>query len=89
MCVAGAGVGAPRARVGHKGEGPLLVLNTRRLELLLGLAYRGDLRVGVDDAGDALVVDMSALARELLNDRNALLLGLVGCACMGGGGGSG
>ena len=47
------------ARVGHEGEGADLVLGALGLQVLLGLANPGDLGVGVDNGGDAVVVDVN------------------------------
>lgn len=66
-----------RPRVGHEGELADLVLDTVRLELLLGLADPGDFRMSVDDGGNCAVVDVTVTGVEILSGRNALLLGLV------------
>mmetsp|Transcript_21198 Transcript_21198/g.50243 ORF Transcript_21198/g.50243 Transcript_21198/m.50243 type:complete len:262 (+) Transcript_21198:120-905(+) len=66
-----------RARVGHERELADLVLDARRLCLILRHANVGHLREGVDHAGDRLVVDVAVLARDVFNDGDALLLRLV------------
>ena len=58
------------------GIGEHLVLDALLLALLLGQAHRGNLGVGVDDEGHVVVVDMAALASQLLHARNAILLSL-------------
>src|SRR5690606_34358045 len=47
------------------------------LEVLLGLAYPGDLRGGVDDPGDGVHVDVARLPSDGLGHRDPLLGGLV------------
>ena len=47
------------ARVGHEWEGANLVLGALGLQILLGLANPCDLGVGVDDGGNAVVVDVN------------------------------
>src|SRR5690606_3946540 len=68
----------PRAAVGDEVEAPHVVLDARGLQLLLGLADAGDLRVGVHDAGDGVVVDVAHAGRDALDAGDALFLGLVG-----------
>lgn len=65
-------------RVGHEGELADLVLDALSLEVLLVLTDGGDLRVGVDDTGDGVVVDVAVLASHDLDSGNTFLLGLVG-----------
>src|SRR5439155_10457983 len=48
------------------------------LHLLVGQADAGDLRPGVDDAGDGVVIDVTRLAGQSLREGDALVLGLVG-----------
>ena len=48
-------------------------LDSRRLELLLSLADRSNLRVGVDDRGDRVIVDGSVLSCDGLRHVNTLL----------------
>ena len=48
------------------------------LGLLLGQADAGDLGHGVDDRRDDVVVHDAGLAGDILGDRNAFVLGLVG-----------
>src|SRR5256886_9392097 len=55
----------------------LLVLAAARLDLLLGEADPGDLRRGIDDRGDHLVVDLAEAAGDQVRDHHALLLALV------------
>jgi len=63
--------------VGGKGEVADAVLYAGLLQLVLGLAHPGDLRVCVHNGGDGVVVDVSVAASELLRHRDTLLLGLV------------
>src|SRR5690606_15214614 len=48
------------------------------LELLLGLAHPGQLRLGVDDPGDGVQVDVAGQAGDQLGHRDAFLEALVG-----------
>mmetsp|Transcript_135391 Transcript_135391/g.289483 ORF Transcript_135391/g.289483 Transcript_135391/m.289483 type:complete len:421 (+) Transcript_135391:164-1426(+) len=69
---------ALRTRVGHKAELTLLELDALGLQLLLRLPDPSHLRVGIDDGGHAVVVEMRRLARgQILRDQAALVLGLV------------
>ena len=45
--------------VGHEWEGANLVLGALGLQVLLSLADPGDFGVGVDDGGDAVVVNVN------------------------------
>merc|ERR1719433_575458 len=64
--------------VGGKWELAHCVLHTLGLEVLLVLADPGDLRVGVDDAGNAVVVDVDWTSDHALAGDDGLVLGLVG-----------
>ena len=64
------------ARVGREREVTDVVLDALLLELVLALAHRGDLRERVDNTRDGVVVHVAGEARERLDARNALLLGL-------------
>jgi len=66
-----------RARVGREGVLADLVLHARGRELLLGLADPRDLRVRVHDRRDRVVVDVPVPRLDVLDRRDALLLGLV------------
>ena len=65
------------AAVGGEREFADLVGDAGGLQLLLGLADRGDLRAGVDHVRDDVVVHVAGLAGEDFGDRDALVLGLV------------
>ena len=65
------------AAVGGERELADVVGDAGRLQLLLGLADRGDLREGVDHVRDHVVVHVAGLAGEDFGDRDALVLGLV------------
>ena len=56
---------------------PTLYVDARRLQLLLGLADRGDFRAGIDDAGNDVVIHMPRLAGQHFGQRHAFILGLV------------
>src|SRR5690606_28080311 len=71
------GVHGARPAVRHEGELADAVGDAGRLQFLLGASDAGDLRRGVDDARHRLVVDVAALAGQVLGDGDALLLGLV------------
>jgi hypothetical protein len=45
--------------IGDEWELSNVVLDSRSFDILLSLADPSDLRVGVDDGGDSLVVDMA------------------------------
>lgn len=64
--------------VGSKGELSNVVLNTSCLEVLLCLSYPGNLRVGVDDGRDTVVVDVTVTRFEVFNSSDTLFLSLVG-----------
>ena len=64
-------------RVCREGELANLVLDTRSLELLLGLADPSNLRVGVHNRGNSLVVDVAVTLADVLNSGTSLLFGLV------------
>lgn len=66
------------AGVGSEGEGSDAVLATGSLDLLLGLANPGSLRVSVHDGRNGAVVDVAVSALDVLNGGDTLLLGLVG-----------
>src|SRR3546814_10981695 len=68
---------AARAAVGRERKFAHPVLDPGLLELLLRLADRGDLRRGIDDAGNRVIVDMARLAGKHLRADCALVLGLV------------
>mmetsp|Transcript_25000 Transcript_25000/g.54508 ORF Transcript_25000/g.54508 Transcript_25000/m.54508 type:complete len:257 (-) Transcript_25000:1017-1787(-) len=67
----------PGAGVGGEGEGTNAVRDACLLELFLGLADGGNLGIGVDNAGDGVVVDVAGVAGNGFHGGNALLLGLV------------
>jgi hypothetical protein len=73
----GVGVGLG-ARVGAEGEGASLVLDAGLLELSLVLADPGDFGVGVHDARDGAVVDVTVVLGDVLDGGDSLFLGLVG-----------
>ena len=54
-----------------------LVFDAGLLQLLLGLADRGDFRAGVNDTGNDVVVHMARLAGNDLGHRDALVFSLV------------
>ena len=60
-----------------EGERSFLERDTLCLQLLAGLPDRRDLRIGVDDVGDRVVVDMSPARSDELRDGNALFFRLV------------
>src|SRR2546430_4052336 len=66
-----------RPATGEEREHAGLVLAAARLDLLLGEADPGDLRRGIDDRGDHLVVDLAEAAGDQVRDHHALLLALV------------
>src|SRR5262249_21357788 len=63
--------------VGAKLKDAALVFDARRLQLLLGLANCGDFRLGVDDAGDRVVIYVAIAGDNVLDAGHALVLGLV------------
>ena len=65
------------SRVGTEWEDTLSVWNTSLLQFFFGLADVGDLRVSVDHTWDGIVVDVTALSKNVLNDSDALFFGLV------------
>ena len=54
-----------------------MVLDTGFLELFLGLAHRGDLRMGVDHVGNRVVVDMTITGGDVLDTGHPFVLRLV------------
>jgi len=64
--------------VSGKGESTDVVLLAGGLDLLLGLADPGGLRVSVHHAGDGAVVDVAISLGDVFNSGDTLLLGLVG-----------
>src|SRR6184192_2477748 len=66
-----------RPATGEEREHAGLVLAAARLDLLLGEADPGDLRRGIDDRGDHLVIDLAEAAGDQVRDHHALLLALV------------
>ncbi len=62
---------------GGEREAAGLVRHVLGLELLLGLADPGDFRLGVDDPGDRVEVDVAGQAGDQLGDRDAFLEALV------------
>lgn len=54
-------------RIGREGELADIILYAVGFELLLGLANPCDLRVGVDDGGDCLVVDVAVAGLDVLD----------------------
>ena len=65
------------ARVSGEGEKALVVLHAGFLQLFLGLAHSGHLRVRVDDSRNDIVVDMTSEPCDILNTRDAFFLRLV------------
>ena len=63
--------------VGHERKGAGFVSATGRFELLFGLTDPGDLRVGVNNPGNGVEVDMPMLAGDALSHGHALFFGLV------------
>ena len=63
-----------------RGEGEFAnrILDSLRLEILLVLTDPGNLWVGVDDAGDAVVVDVDGTSHHALAGNDGLVLRLVG-----------
>mmetsp|Transcript_23392 Transcript_23392/g.46635 ORF Transcript_23392/g.46635 Transcript_23392/m.46635 type:complete len:474 (-) Transcript_23392:95-1516(-) len=68
----------PGPRIGRKRKGPLVVGHARLLQLLLGLSHGRHLRIGIDDARDGIVVDVSREPRHGLDRGDALLLRFMG-----------
>jgi hypothetical protein len=66
------------ARVGAEGERSDVVLDAGGLDLGLVLANPSDLGVGVHNAGDGSVVDVTVTSLNVLNGGDGFLLGLVG-----------
>src|SRR5580693_10279960 len=66
------------AGIGGEGKFADVVADVSSLELLLGFADGGDLRVGVDDVRNDVVVHVASLAGKDFSDRDAFLLRLVG-----------
>src|ERR1700724_2641190 len=67
-----------RAAAGKEREYAGLVLSAALLDLLLGEADPGDLRRGIDDRWNHLVIDLAEAAGDQVRDHPALLLALVG-----------
>lgn len=65
------------AGVGAEGEGTDAVLDTGSLDLGLVLANPSDLGVGVHNAGNGSVVDVTVAGLNVLNGGDSLLFGLV------------
>ena len=63
--------------VGSEREFSNIVLNAGGLEVLLGLTYPGNLRVGVDDRRNAVVVDVAVSGFEVFDSSDTFLLSLV------------
>ncbi len=59
-------------------NGRLLVFDASGLEVFLGLANPGAFGVSVNDAGDAVVVNMDAATAHSLNADDSFILCLVG-----------
>ncbi|MNG12867.1 hypothetical protein D3C84_965040 [compost metagenome] len=66
-----------RPAVGGEGEFTDLVRAALSLELLFGLADAGQLRPGVNDVGDQVVIDLACLADDLLDTGHGFIFGLV------------
>src|ERR1700694_483273 len=67
-----------RAAAGEEREHAGLVFAAARLDLLFGEADPGDLRCGIDDRWNHLVIDFAETAGDQVRDHHALLLALVG-----------
>jgi len=63
--------------VGLEGELSNAIVDSLALEFLLRLSNPSDLGVGVDDRGNGVVVDVSKVAEDHLNDGDTLVFGLV------------
>ena len=74
---AGALVGGQRATGGRERELAGAVGLAVGLEFLLGLAHPGDLRMGVDDRRDAIVVDQRFVASQPFDHHDPFLHALV------------
>ena len=64
--------------VGAERECPNIVLYSRFLEFLFGLADPGDFGVRVDDAGDGAVVDVPVAGFDVFDGCDAFFFGFVG-----------
>ncbi|MNE25455.1 hypothetical protein D3C80_1187860 [compost metagenome] len=71
-------VGSHGTAAGGEREGADVDGNAFGLQLLLGLADRGDFRMGVDDRRDQVVVHLRLVAGDALGNHHALFRGLVG-----------
>src|SRR3984893_6235108 len=67
-----------RAAAGEEREYAGLVFAAARLDLLLGEADPGDLRCGIDDRWNHLVIDFAETAGDQVRDHRSLFLALVG-----------
>ena len=65
------------ATVGAKGKNAFAILEARVFELFFGLTDRSDFGVGIDDAGDGIVIDMAVTGDELFDASDPLLLGFM------------
>jgi hypothetical protein len=65
------------AAVGSEGKLADLVGNAALFQFVLALPDRGDLRIGVDDVGNNLVVHVAGSAGEVFRHRHAFILRLV------------
>src|ERR1700691_5043557 len=65
------------ASIGGEGKFADVVADVSSLELLLGFADGSDLRIGVDDVRDDVVVHMAGLAGEDFGNRDAFFLRLM------------
>ena len=65
-------------RVGNEGELSNLVLHAILFQILLSLSHPSDLRVGVHNRWNGVVVDVPMAGLDVLDSSNALFFGLVG-----------
>src|SRR5581483_11917471 len=65
------------AAVGGKREFTGIIRDSRLLQLFLGLAHRRNLRRGIHNTWDHIVVHMAGLSGDDLRTRHAFVLGLV------------
>ena len=63
-----------RATVSHERKCTAPICSARVFELLLGATYPGDFRAGVDDVGDRVEIDMTAMACNALDHSDTFFL---------------